>query len=250
MDKNERFMMICTETACEARQRDTIGRLQEKTLHAALKKYFEPDENRHEIKIGTYYADAVSSKTGEIIEIQTRSFNRLRNKLTYFLKEHEVTVVYPIPHKKWITWLDPESGEISHKRRLSPKTGCFYHAFPEFYKIKPYLTDPHLHLHIMLIDVIEYKLLNGWSDDKKKGSTRYELIPVGLAAETEIRCIEDYMQFLPVELPDVFTSKDFKRCMPRGSGNLVQPVINILFHVGTIERIGKSGRLYTYRIKK
>ena len=242
-------MAICTETVAAARQRDTIGRLQEKTLHAALKKYFEPDETQHEIKIGNYYADAISSETGEIIEIQTRAFNRLRNKLTFFLKDHNVLVVYPIPHKKWITWLDPDSGEIVGKRRLSPKTGSFYQAFPELYKIKSYLHDPHIRLCFLLIDVIEYKLLNGWSDDKKKGSSRYELIPLELAEEAEIRKTEDYAQFLPAGLPDTFTSKDFKRCMPRGSANLVQPVINILYHMGTIERTGKAGRLYTYKVK-
>lgn len=248
MDNNERFMVICAETIAAARQRDTIGRLQEKTLHAALKKYFEPDETRHEIKIGNYYADAVSAENGGIIEIQTRAFHRLRNKLTYFLKEHEVTVVYPIPHKKWITWLNPDTGEIAGKKRLSPKTGCFYQVFPELYKIKPFLTDPHIHLHILLVDVMEYKLLNGWSDDKKKGASRYELIPVGLASETEVRCAADYAQFLPEDLPENFTSKDFKKCMPPRSANLTQSVMNILHHVGIIERTGKTGRLYTYRI--
>ena len=33
---------------------------------------------------------------------------------------------------------------------------------------------------MLLIDIEEYKLLNGWSYDKKRGSVRYDRIPVGI----------------------------------------------------------------------
>lgn len=248
MDNNERFMQICSETVAAAKKRDIIGRLQEKTLHAALKKYIEPDESCHEIRIGNFYADAVMRETGEIIEIQTRAFNRLREKLSYFLEEHAVTVVYPIPHHKWILWLDPDSGEIVGTKRKSPKTGSFYQAFPELYKIKPFLCHPRLHLRFMLIDMTEYKLLDGYGSDKKKGATHYDRIPTALVDEIELRGREDYAKLLPGGLPEVFTSRDFRRCMPRGSGGYTQPALNILHHLGTLQRIGKAGNLYQYRI--
>lgn len=34
-----------------------IGTLSEKTLHAVLKLYYEPDEDKHEVAMSGYYAD-------------------------------------------------------------------------------------------------------------------------------------------------------------------------------------------------
>lgn len=44
----------------------------------------------------------------------------MRRKLDAFLKIYPVTIVYPIPHVKWLSWIDEESGEMSPKRK-SPK---------------------------------------------------------------------------------------------------------------------------------
>ena len=115
------------------RQRLGIGTYGEKTVHAILKNYYEPDEDRQEIPIENYVADIYAN--GEIIEIQTRQFNRMRDKLTTFLPLYPVTIVYPIPREKWLIWIDEESGELSQKRK-SPKKGNPYHAFSELYKIK------------------------------------------------------------------------------------------------------------------
>lgn len=83
-------------------------------------------------------------------------------------------------------------------------------AFIELYKIRPYLSNPNLHLKLALLDMEEYRLLNGWSRDKKKGSERYDRIPVKFAEEVCIDRREDYMQFVPYDLPEQFTAKDLQ----------------------------------------
>lgn len=100
------------------RQRLGIGTLSEKTVHAIFKDYYEPDEDHQEIPIENYVADIY--KDGEIIEIQTRQFNRMRGKLQAFLPLYPVTIIYPIPYEKWLIWIDEDSGELSKKRK-SPK---------------------------------------------------------------------------------------------------------------------------------
>ncbi|MCM1541146.1 MAG: hypothetical protein NC121_07785 [Blautia sp.] len=224
------------------RQRLGIGTLSEKTVHAILKNYYEPDEDRQEIPIENFVADIYAD--GEIIEIQTRQFNKMREKLKYFLPLYPVTIVYPIPREKWIIWIDEESGELS-QRRKSPVKGNPYFVFPELYKIKPFLKEPNLHLKLALMDVEEYKLLNGWSRDKKKGSTRYDRIPMELVEEVEINCPKDYMQFVPYELEDEFTSKEFAKAA-HISVSLAQTVLNILYHVEVVTRVGKRGSQYLY----
>lgn len=80
----------------------------EKTLHRALKAYFQPDPSKCEVRVGPYVADALTESG--IVEIQTRSFYKLRPKLKAFLEQAPVTVVYPVPAIKWLIWIS-EGGE-------------------------------------------------------------------------------------------------------------------------------------------
>lgn len=226
------------------RQRLGIGTLSEKTVHAILKNYYEPDEDRQEIPVENYVADIYAR--GEIIEIQTRQFDRMRDKLSAFLPLYPVTIVYPIPREKWLIWIDEESGELSRKRK-SPVKGNPYIAFPELYKIKMFLKDPNLRLKFVLLDMEEYRLLNGWSKDKKRGSSRYDRIPTELVEEIEISCLQDYMQFVPYELKDEFTSREFAKAA-HINVSLAQVVLNILYHVGILTRVGKKGNMYLYEV--
>ena len=226
------------------RQRIGIGTLSEKTIHAILKNYYQSDEDKQEMPIENFVADIYSD--GEIIEIQTRQFNRMRDKLKAFLPLYPVTIVYPIPREKWIIWIDEESGELSKKRK-SPVKGNPYMAFPELYKIKMFLKEPNLRLKFVFLDMEEYKLLNGWSRDRKKGSSRYDRIPTELVEEIDINCIRDYMQFVPYELEGEFTSKEFAKAA-HISVSLAQTVLNILYYVGTVTRTGKRGNQILYTV--
>lgn len=226
------------------RQRLGIGTLSEKTVHAILKNYYEPDEDKQEIPIENYVADIYAD--GEIIEIQTRQFNKLRDKLKVFLPLYPVTIVYPIPREKWLIWIDEESGELSTKRK-SPKKGNAYMIFPELYKIKMFLKEKNLRIRPVLLDMEEYRLLNGWSRDKKKGSSRFDRIPTQLVEEVEINCLEDYMQFVPYELSGQFTAKEFAKAAHIAT-SLAQTTLNILYHVGVVERVGKQGNAYLYEV--
>lgn len=221
-----------------------FGTLREKTVHAVMKLYYEPNEDYHEVPIEGYIADIY---TGErIIEIQNGNFNKLRPKLGVFLPLYPVTVVLPIPHHKWIIWMDEESGELS-KRNKSPVTGNVYHAFSELYKIKQYLGHPNLSFAFPLLDMDEYRLLNGWSKNKKRGSSRYDRMPLALFDEVIIERVEDFVRLVPYELEDAFTVKDFAKI----SGihrDLASVTIPLLTHMGLLMRVGKRGREYLYEV--
>ena len=221
-----------------------IGTLSEKTIHAVLKYYYAPDPAFHEQKVGPFVADILVN--GEITEIQTRAFNNLRRKLDVFLPSHEVTIVYPAAHTKWLSWIDPATGEIS-KPRKSPKTGTIYQIIPELYKIKMYLKNEHLHFTIPLIDVEETRLLNGWSYDKKRGSSRNDGTPVALFDECHIDCRRDFLQFLPDTLPAEFTAKDLKAAA-HITERTAQTALNLLFYLELVDRIGKKGNAFIYSL--
>lgn len=221
-----------------------FGTLKEKTVHAVMKLYYEPDEDYHEVPIEGYIADIY---TGErIIEIQNGNFGKLRPKLEAFLPLYPVTVVLPIPHYKWVIWMDEESGELSPKHK-SPVTGNVYHAFPELYRIKQYLGHPNLSFSFPLIDVDEYRLLNGWSKNRKRGSSRYDRMPLSLYDEVAIDRTEDFMGLIPYDLDDAFTVKEFAKAA--GIHNeLASEVLPLLMYMGLLARIGKRGREYLYEV--
>jgi len=244
MDKLE-FMQACDKVINIEKVRSGIGTLSEKTLHAVLKLYFEPDEGKHEIKVGSLVADIVND-TG-IIEIQTRSFDKLRKKLEAFLLVSSVTVVYPIANAKWLLWIDKNTGEITKKRK-SPKKGTPYEALYELYKIKALLPKDNLKLCIVMLDIEEYRYLNGWSEDGKKGSSRCDRIPIDIAAEIHIESIADYMKFIPEELPMQFTTKDYKKATGLSLSN-AQTALNVLNYVSAVNRVGKKGNMYLYEKK-
>ena len=239
---NLRFKEVCESVISCERERSGIGTLGEKTLHAVLKQYFKPDKASLETRVGSFVADIVMDDS--IIEIQTRAFDKLRKKLIEFLKQSPVTVVYPIPKTKWLLWIDEQTGEVSKKRK-SPKQGRIYDAIPELYKIRPMLSHPNFHLCLVLIDVEEYRYLNGWSSDKKKGSTRCDQVPVNIVEEIFISKTSDYIKFVPKELNTQFTSKDYKN-ITHADLKTSQTALNILTYIGVVERVGKHGNSYLY----
>ncbi len=220
----------------------SIGTEKERKLHAMLKLYFESDKSFHEQRIKGYIADI--KRDNRIIEIQTRSFDKLKNKLNAFLSDDfDVTVVYPIAKQKWLIWVDPDTGE-AQKKRKSPKTGTVYDCFKELYKIREYLSFQNLKLVLAFCDMEEYKLLCGWSRDRKKGSERIERYPV---SDFELITVsgDGYRMLVPEDLEDEFTSKDFQKAAKITLG-CAQKAVNLLCKTGAIEKVGKTGRLNLY----
>ena len=231
-----------------SREKETngFGTLQEKTIHEVIKDFYCYDHDFQEQRRGRYIADIAVGD--DIWEIQTRAFDRLRGKLSAFLKEHHVTVIYPVPAEKKIYWLDQETGKITGGRR-SPRKGSAYDVFHELYRIRPFLANPNLAFHIFMMNMEEYKLLNGWSRDKKKGSTRYDRLPGKLRDIIRLEHREDYLYFLPDDLPGEFTSLDLAKCahIPRDTA---QTCLLILYDLEIVERVGKRGRAYLYKIAR
>lgn len=224
------------------RAENGIGTLSEKTLHAVLKHFYEPDASKHEVKVGRYVADIYRGDS--ILEIQTGSFYPMRKKLEYFLKNYQVTVVHPVAHTKWLAWINTETGE-STKLRKSPKTGKSYQIFPELYRIKDLLTNKNLSIRVVMLDIEEYRYLSGWSRDRKKGSCRCDRVPVNFVSELEVGAEFGYNSLIPPTLPASFTSKDFKKHSGL-SLSASQTALNVLFYVGAVKRVGKQRNAYVY----
>ena len=240
----DRWQQAAEKAASRMAAREGIGTLGEKTLHAAVKYYLEPDESCHEAPYLGFVAD-IKNEAG-VIEVQTRAFDRLRRKLAVFLEAGPVTLVCPLPHLKYVQWLDPETGEVS-RRRKSPKTGQPWHLLPELFRIGELLDHPNLTLLILLLDMDEYRNLDGWSRDRKRGSHRLERLPLALYQELWLRERADWRAMVPQGLPQEFTRQEFAK-LGRFSERQSGAALKVLCRMGLCTRCGNRGRAYLYRL--
>ncbi len=227
-------------------KRGAIGIYAEKLLHSTLKYFYQEDAELHEVKLphGSV-ADCVSD--GEAIEIQTGSAYPLIKKLARYKEAGaRVRVVLPIPAQKTVAWMHPETGEVSSPRK-SPKTGRVYDALRELAFLRDYWGAQGVLFDLLLVDVMEYRLLNGWGGDGKRGSTRAERYPVRLAERYLLEKREDFSLFLPSSLGEPFTAEDYRRASrmtPMRAGYAVKA----LYDAQILDR-EKKGRTYFYTRK-
>lgn len=238
-ENNVRFIKTYEELAADS----GIGTLGEKSLHATIKQYLEQDPQNREVKIDRFVAD-ICNEDG-IFEVQTAGFEKLNAKLSAFLPNHKVTVVYPVPHIKWVCWVNPVTGQVS-QRRKSTKTGQAYDILLEIYRIRPFLNDANFNIKILMLEVEEYRLQDGWSKDGKRGSHRMERMPIRLVEEKDFCKKEDFYTFVPQSLPDVFTLKEYGKAIKR-SGRIVSRASYVLQDLAVIQKAGKQGNAFLYK---
>lgn len=240
----KRFSELCAIHRNCVRERVGIGMLGEKTVHAVLKDYFEEDKNFQEVKIGKYYADI--AKEGQIFEIQTRELYRLSDKISTFIVENSVTVVYPIIASKRIFWMEPFTGECISNRKSSKK-GSEFDLLSELYGLRNFLLHKNFRVCAVLLEVNEYRAQDGYGKDKKKRATKLDCLPVSLQDEFYLENPEDYRRFLPKTLPKIFTSSDF--CLAANCKLFIaHRALNILTKIGLLHIVGKDGRKNKYEI--
>lgn len=236
------FSRACERAAECLRGRNGIGSLGERTLHLAMKYFYEPDETRHERKLQGYIAD-VFSDCG-VVEIQTTRIDRLARKVEAFLPVSDVRIVCPIAVEKWIVWVEPVSGAIGERRR-SPAAARPLETVAELYALKPYLGDPALSVDIVCLGVEEYRLLDGYGENKKRRATKYEKIPVALTEILRLETAADFARLLPEYLPEPFSSRELGAAA-RIRVRDAQKALNVLHGVGAVTRVGKRGNTYLY----
>ncbi len=247
-----------------------IGTLREKRLHAAIKLYLCPDETCHERPVadmltaddsldeqGTteakrrMVADILTD--GHIYEVQTGGFFPLKEKIAWYMTHTpcRVTVVHPIPAVRYLSWINPEDGSII-SRRKSPKRGRVKDVAKELYWLSEFIGDPRFTLRLLLIELEEYRMADGWSRDGKRGSNRYERFPTALLGDVTLSTPADYAAyFLPAALssPDadgvcpVFTAAEYAR-LTGIRGKATYSMIHLLERLELIaeteERVGRS----------
>lgn len=223
-----------------ARERSTIGTLNEKTIHNALKCYYCNDVD-HEAKIGSFYADGAGEDG--IYEIQTAAFSKLGRKLSKMLRACHVTVVYPYPKIVHNYSMNEQTDEIisSSTRRNSSLSKFFL----ELYRIKEFLTNPNLTICIAQLEIEQKAYYKDERRIRYKGMKK-EKIPKRYIKEIRLDSKTDYFKLLPDGLPQEFTKKELHMLLPATDPSLM---LEVLEYVGAVSRVGKRGKATVYAIR-
>jgi hypothetical protein len=221
----------------------TIGLLNEKPLHAALKERYRRDGDQVEVPLEGFVVDLV--RDGLLIEIQTRGFSSMRRKFDRLLDLYPIRLVHPVAAKKWIVKLDDDGREVS--RRRSPKRGIAADVCGELVSFPSLLSHPNFTLEIALIEEDEVRRPDARKGWRRGGFVIEERRLVSVLDTVELGSPEDLLGLLPRGLPDPFTTADLASGLGR-SRHLAQEVAYCLRVSGAVETVGRDKRGVLYEL--
>ena len=232
-----------------SRIKSTVGTQNEKLIHAALKNYYAPFSDEQEVKIGSFYADAVSEDG--IFEIQMKQLYRLREKLSVFLENARVNLVHPFICESKTLFVNAESGEIV-KADKPRKTSSWLKIFEELYSIRNFLRSDNLKIVIVKLKVEKIVYFNGEKipdlrSRNVRKKCRIEKIPTEIVEEIWFETAEDFRRLLPENLPESFTKKEFCKAAGEAYSSLR---LEVLREIGILEKVGNRGNAFVYAVLK
>jgi hypothetical protein len=218
--------------------------MSEKSLHAALKAWYARPDDRLEVPIDGYIVDIVQDDL--LIEVQTRNFSAIKDKLHDLTAEHAVRLVYPIAQEKWIVKLDRD---LQHRtsRRKSPKRGRVEHLFQELVSIPRLLCNPNFALDVLLIQEEETRRHDGRRGWRRRGWVTHERHLLRVVERRLFETPSDMRALLPATLAEPFTTADLAFTLSQPV-RLARRMAYCLRKMGVIHKIGKRGNAYLYTI--
>ena len=221
-----------------------IGTLNEKPLHAALKDFCARPGDRREVDVDGFLVDLV--RGDELIEVQTRNFTSIRDKLRTLSARHRVRLVYPIAQEKWIVRLAADSPAVLGRRR-SPKRGSVYDLFDELVHASTLLANERFSLEVLLIREEEVRRKDGtcraW---RRKGWVVQERRLIEVVSCHVVAAPSDLAALIPAGIAEPFTTADLADAagIPRP---IARRMAYCLRKMDTIRQVGKQGNARLYR---
>ncbi len=218
-----------------------IGELRERSLHAGLKSWYARAHDRIEVPLEGYVVDLV--RRGTLIEIQTRSFGKLRRKLTRLLSTHRLRLVFPVAQRKWIVTTD-EAGRVLRRRR-SPKRGAYRDVFAELMRIPDVMGNPNFTLEVLLVEVEELRCNDGRGSWRRKGVSVLDTRLVQVLGGRRFRTPADLARLVPARLKEPFTN----RSLAAAAGMSVVAAGEMTYtlrRTGALAVVGRQGRAYLF----
>lgn len=219
-----------------------IGLLNEKSLHADLKKWIAEQDDLQEVKIDGYVIDLVREQ--KLIEIQTSNFSAFKKKIKKLAEKYEIEIVYPIPKIKWIVKL-PSDRNNKTNRRKSPKQGDIYNLFDVLVNFPKMLNKENIKLRVLLVREEEIRSFDPQKAWRKRHWITVERKLLLVDEQYFFSEPDDLYRLMPNNLPRKFTTTDLSSCLNR-SLRLSQKIAYCFKKMGLIQVVGKQGNSLVY----
>ncbi len=220
-----------------------IGLLNEKPLHASLKRWYAQPGDRFEVPVEGFVIDIV--RDDQLLEIQTGNFASIKPKLIHLVRSHPIRLIYPIALEKWIVRLAKgESKGVT--RRKSPKRGRLEDVFWEMVSIPQLLLNRSFSLEVLIIREEEARRYGGKRNWHRKGFVVEERRLLEVVDRKLFKESADWLTFIPAGL-ESFTARDLAEAIDI-SQELAQKMAYCLRNAGVTNLMGKRGRANLYRV--
>ncbi|MFC1746800.1 hypothetical protein ACFLZR_00510 [Candidatus Neomarinimicrobiota bacterium] len=220
----------------------TIGLLNEKPLHAALKAWYAQPGDQMEVPVDGFVIDIVRDDL--LLEIQTGNFASIKSKLINLTGSHQVRLIYPIALEKWIVKL-PKDHRGGVTRRKSPKRGRVEELFREMVRFPQLPANRNFSLEVLLTREEEIRRYEGKRQWRRRGWVVEERRLLDVADRRLFADLVDWRELVPEKFAS-FTALDLAEATGIGRP-LAQKMAYCLRKARVIELTGKRGRAYLYK---
>lgn len=217
------------------------GTLNEKPLHAELKRWYARPGDGVEVPVDGFVIDIVRDDL--LIEIQTGSFSHLRRKLEALLPSHRVHVVHPIAVRTTIVRIDADGTVLG--RRRSPKKGAPPDLFAQLVAFPRLIADPSFTLEVVLAEVEQVRRYEAGKAWHRKG---WVVVEHRLTDVVDALVLYDPLslrELIPPTLPREFTTAELAVALRRPR-RLAQQMAYCLRETGVVAVVGKQGNAVVY----
>lgn len=120
-------------------------------------------------------------------------------------------------------------------------------VFKELYQLGDILKNPNLTISIVALKTDDYRNLDRYGQSRKYRSTKLNKEVTEVIKIIDFNIESGYGNFLPLSLPYIFTSLDYKRCT-HSSISDARTALLVLARLGFVQRVGKRGNNYLYSV--
>jgi hypothetical protein len=216
--------------------------MNEFSLHSEIKKRYSLPGDQFEVKVGNYIVDILRENL--VIEVQTKNFSALKEKLRVLTEKQKVRLVYPLPEKKWITHVTKDY--IILNTRKSPKNGKLTDLFRELVMIPRMIGEENFSLEVLLIDEEEVRCNDGKGSWRRRGVSIKERKLLKVNDRILFQTKADYLKILPEDLNEVFTNKELAH-LAKISVRTARQITYCLRKSNVIRLAGKNGRSLAFQ---
>jgi len=201
--------MVKSEDVFLNYEQNGINIKNEKSLHSSIKQWYVVPGDRLEVKVDRYVIDLV--REDSLIEIQTKNFSAIGNKLRELIKYNKVRLVHPIAIEKYI--VTTEKSEVVISRRKSPKKGKLVDLFDELIRIPDLMESDNFILEILMTKEEEIRCKDGKGSWRRKGISIVDRKLLEVVEKITFVDEKDFLRFLPEDLTENFTNKNLAKIL-------------------------------------